>query len=124
MRMPVPSLASLSELGVQCCTSHGAGCRHGSDLVLLWLWRRPAAAALIRPLVWEPPYATGTAIKSKKVKRKRKKEKKERNARDKKLKRLFLTDFIINLTWLRKESMRQRILENRKAKRTQILKKE
>ena len=25
------------------------GCRCGSDLVLLWLWNRPAAAAVIRP---------------------------------------------------------------------------
>ena len=25
------------------------------------LWCRPAAAALIRPLAWEPPYAAGTA---------------------------------------------------------------
>ena len=33
------------------------------DLALLWLWRRPAAAALIRPLAWEPPYAAGAALK-------------------------------------------------------------
>ena len=33
----------------------------GSDLV--WLWCRPAAAAQIRPLAWEPPYATGAALK-------------------------------------------------------------
>ena len=26
----------------------GVGCRCGSDLALLWLWRRPAAVALIR----------------------------------------------------------------------------
>ena len=35
------------------------GCRHGSDLVLLSLCCRLAAVALIRPLVWEPPYAVG-----------------------------------------------------------------
>ena len=29
------------------------------DPVLLWLWRRPAAIAPIRPLAWEPPYAEG-----------------------------------------------------------------
>ena len=29
------------------------GRRGGSDLVLLWLWHRLAAAALIRPLAWE-----------------------------------------------------------------------
>ena len=37
------------------------GCRHRSDLALLWLWCRPAATAPIRPLAWEPPYAAGEA---------------------------------------------------------------
>ena len=48
--------------------SCGVGHRRGSDLALLWLWlcRRPAAAAPIRPLTWEPPYAEGAALKSKK----------------------------------------------------------
>ena len=32
--------------------------------MLLWLWRRPAAAALIRPLGWEPPHATGAILKN------------------------------------------------------------
>ena len=41
--------------------SYGVGHRHGSDLMLLWLWGRPAAAALIGPLAWEPPYAAGAA---------------------------------------------------------------
>ena len=41
--------------------SCGVGCRRGSDSVLLWLWRRSAATALIRPLAWEPPYAMGVA---------------------------------------------------------------
>ena len=45
------------------------------DLVWLWLRRRPAATAPIRPLAWEPPYAAGAALKNKKRKRKRKKEK-------------------------------------------------
>ena len=39
----------------------GIGCRRGSDPMLLWLWRRPAATALIQPLAWEPPYAIGAA---------------------------------------------------------------
>ena len=43
--------------------SCGVGQRLGSDPVLLWLWCRPAATALIRPLVWGPPYAMGTALK-------------------------------------------------------------
>ena len=32
-------------------------------LVLLWLWCRPAATALIRPLAWEPPCAMSVALK-------------------------------------------------------------
>ena len=41
--------------------SCGVGCRLGSDLVLLWLWRRPAGTAPIGPLAWEHPYAMGAA---------------------------------------------------------------
>ena len=48
--------------------SCGVGCTRGSDPTLLWLWRRPAAVALIRPLAWEPPYAIGAALKKKKKK--------------------------------------------------------
>ena len=48
--------------------SGGVGHRHGSDLALLWLWYRLAAVALIRHLAWEPPYAAGVALKSKKKK--------------------------------------------------------
>ena len=33
------------------------------DLVLLWLWCRPAAVAPIQNLCWEPPYAAGVALK-------------------------------------------------------------
>ena len=33
------------------------------DLTLLWLWCRPAAAALILPLAWELPFAVGMALK-------------------------------------------------------------
>ena len=40
------------------------GHRRGLDLALLWLWCRPAAAALIQPLAWELPYANGVATKS------------------------------------------------------------
>ena len=46
--------------------SCGVGRRHGLDLVLLWLWRKPAATAPIQPLAWEPLYAVGVAPKSKK----------------------------------------------------------
>ena len=43
------------------------------DLALLWLWCRPAATAMIRPPAWEPPYATGEALKRKKKTKKKKK---------------------------------------------------
>ena len=32
---------------------------------MLWLWLRSAAVALIQPLAWELPYATGEALKRK-----------------------------------------------------------
>ena len=37
------------------------------DLALLWLWCRPVATALMRPLAWEPPHAAGGALKDKKT---------------------------------------------------------
>ena len=49
----------------------GIGHRRGSDPVLLWLWHRPMAAVLIQSLAWEPPYAVGAALKSKKTKNKK-----------------------------------------------------
>ena len=39
--------------------SCGVGHRCGSDLVLLWLWHRQVATALIGSLAWELPYAAG-----------------------------------------------------------------
>ena len=51
----------------------GAGRRCSSDLVLLWLWCRPAATAPIGPLAWEPPYATSAALEKTKKKKKDKK---------------------------------------------------
>ena len=51
--------------------SCGVGRRRGSDLVLLWLWYRPAAVALIGLLAWELPYGAGAALKKKKRKEKR-----------------------------------------------------
>ena len=39
------------------------------DLVLLWLWCRLAATAVIRPLAWEPPYAVDAALKRQKNKK-------------------------------------------------------
>ena len=39
------------------------------DPELLWVWGRPASTAGIRPLAWEPPYASGAALKGQKEKR-------------------------------------------------------
>ena len=48
--------------------SYGIGHRHGSDPTFLWLWCRLAAAAPIRLLAWEFPYAMDVALKKKKKK--------------------------------------------------------
>ena len=58
--------------------SYGVDCRRGLDLVLLWLWRRPVATASIRSLAWEPPYASGAALKRQNKTNKQKQKKKER----------------------------------------------
>ena len=51
---------------------------------MLWLWPRPAATALIRPLAWKPPCAMGAALEKAK-RRKKKKKKREREKKKKKL---------------------------------------
>ena len=63
------SVGSRSSVAMSC----GVGRRHGSDLALLWLWHRLVATAPIRPLAWDPPYATGAALKGQETKRKKKK---------------------------------------------------
>ena len=45
-------------------TSCSVGLRHTSNMELLWLWHRPAAAP-IQPLAWVLPYASGAALKRK-----------------------------------------------------------
>ena len=54
----IPGLAQRSGVAV----SLGVGHRHSSDPVLLWLWCKLAAVALIRPLAWELPSATTAAL--------------------------------------------------------------
>ena len=44
--------------------SYGIGHRHGLDLALLR--HRPAAAAPVGPLAWEPPCAIGAALERQK----------------------------------------------------------
>ena len=65
MMWQVRSLASLSGLRIWPCCACGVGRRRGSDPALLWLWCRLAAVAPIGPLPWEPPCATGAALKNK-----------------------------------------------------------
>ena len=55
--------------------SCSVGHRQGADPSLLWLWRRPTAIAPIRPLAWEPPDASGVALKSKNKQTNKKKTK-------------------------------------------------
>ena len=74
MRLWVRSLPLLSGLGPGVAVSCGVGHRCGSDLALLWLWLWLAAIALIRPLAWEPPYATGAALEKAKRPPQKKKE--------------------------------------------------
>ena len=62
MRLWVQSLASLSGLRIRCCSS---------DPTLLWLWCRLVAIALIRPLPWDPPCASGAAQKDERQKEKK-----------------------------------------------------
>ena len=56
--------------------SCGVGRRRNSDPTLLWLWHRPAATALIRPLAREPPFATGVALEEAKKTQKNQQTKK------------------------------------------------
>ena len=67
------SIPGLSvDLGSGVAVSCGVGRRGGSDLALLWLWRRLAATAPIRPLAWEPLYAMSAALEKTKIKNKSK----------------------------------------------------
>ena len=58
----IPGLAQWVK-GSSIAVSCGVGPRRGLNLVWLWLWCRPAAAAPIRSLAWELPFATGAALK-------------------------------------------------------------
>ena len=58
----IPGLAQWS-IAMSC----GIGPRHSLDPELLWLWYRPVAAALIRPLAWELLCAASAALKSQKT---------------------------------------------------------
>ena len=83
VRFQVQSLALLSGLRIRRCCE--LWCRSqtrlGSDAV--WLWHSPAATARIRPLAWEPPFATDVALKRPKKKKKEKKRKQRKKKQSK-----------------------------------------
>ena len=58
----VPGLAQCVKDPLFCCELW-CGLQTHCDLALLW--RRPTAMALIQPLAWELPYASGVALKTK-----------------------------------------------------------
>ena len=62
MRKEADSIPGLAQWVKGSRVAVSCGCRRGLDVALLWLWCRPAAAAPIRPLAWEPPYAVGVAL--------------------------------------------------------------
>ena len=55
MRIQVQPLASISRLRIRLCCKLHVGHWGSSDLALLWLWHRLAAAAPMWPLAWELP---------------------------------------------------------------------
>ena len=57
---------------------------------MLWLWRRLATTAPIRPLSWEPPHATGAALKDKKQTNKQTNKKQKKPTPPKKQVYIFL----------------------------------
>ena len=62
------NLSSVHEdVGSVPAMSCGIGHRRSWDLAWLRLWHRPAAAAVIHPLAWEPPHAMGVALKRQKI---------------------------------------------------------
>ena len=61
-------MGEASGVAVSCGVVH----RCGLDPALLLMWCIPAAVAPIGSLAWEPPYATGMALKKKKKERKKK----------------------------------------------------
>ena len=69
-------------LGSGIAMSCDVGHRRSSDLVLLWLWRRPVTAAEIQSLAWEPPHATGAALKGQTTKKKKKKKEKKKDRKE------------------------------------------
>ena len=80
--------------------SCGIGCRHSSDLVLLWLWCRPAAVAPIRPLAWESPYAMGAAQEIATTTTTTKRQKRQKTNKKQNNKKKTNSEFPVVAQWL------------------------
>ena len=61
----IPGLAQWVKFPVL-LQSYGVGHRCGLHRALLWLWCKPAGAALIQPVAQELPYGVDVAVKRKK----------------------------------------------------------
>ena len=100
----VPGLAQWVK-GSGVALSCGVGHRRGSDPMLLCLWHRPVATALITPLAWEPPYAAGSsprkAKRQNKQTKKPKKQKKTKKTLMEKIKVFLVTTKLLMFTWVR-----------------------
>ena len=69
LRTRVWSPASLSGLGIWPCRELWYRLQTWLGLMLLWLWNRLTAVALILPLAWELSYTVGVALKNKQTKK-------------------------------------------------------
>ena len=69
------SVGQGTSVDMSCVVGH----RFGLDPMLLWLWCRSAAVALIGPLAWELPYTMRAALKKAKIRKKFKKGKNLQN---------------------------------------------
>jgi len=67
LRFQIQSLASLSGLRIRCFRELWCRSKMRLRSCIARLWHRPAPTALLRPLAWEPPYATGAALKKQKT---------------------------------------------------------
>ena len=63
----IPHLAQRVKDPALPCMHRGVGRRRGPGPTLLWLWRRLASIAPIRPLAWESPRATRVALEKDKT---------------------------------------------------------
>ena len=70
-------MASLRGLRIRHCRELWCRLQTPRGSAWLWLWGRLAAAAPMRPLAWELPYAISMALKSKKKKKKKKEGRKD-----------------------------------------------